>query len=65
MAEDMVTKFYDLHQMRSLPILSPVGQAQFYLSGILPWQDAPNEHLLLCRYANTIDESSGQKALRV
>jgi len=64
MAKEMETKFYDIRQMRSVPIRSPVGRAQFYLSGSLPWKDAANEQLLLCRYANTIDESSGQHELR-
>ena len=56
--------FYDLRQMRSVPIRSIVGQTQFYLSHVLPRPGAPEEDLLLCRYANTIDESCGQLELR-
>lgn len=56
--------FYDLRQMRSVPIRSIVGQTQFYLGGVLPQVGGPEERLLLCRYANTIDESCGQLELR-
>ena len=56
--------YYDLYQMRTVPIRSIVGQTQFYLSGVLNRPNAPEENLLLCRYANTIDESCGQYEIR-
>lgn len=56
--------YYDPYQMRTVPIRSIVGQTQFYLSGVLARRRAPEENLLLCRYANTIDESCGQFELR-
>lgn len=45
-------------------VRSIVGQTQFYLGHVLPRPGAPEENLLLCRCANTIDESCGQLELR-
>ena len=57
-------KFYSLQQQRTVSIASPVGQAQFYLGGVFPWPGRPEETLLLCRFANTIDISCGEPELR-
>ena len=57
-------KFYSLQQQRTVSIASPVGQAQFYLGGVFPWPGRPEEQLLLCRFANTIDISCGEPELR-
>lgn len=55
--------YYDITQMRSVPIRSIVGQVQFYLKPFLSAMNAPGEELLLARYANTISMEHGQLEL--
>lgn len=56
--------YYDMHRQRVVPIRSAVGQAQFFMSFAAGWITAPNEWLLLCRFANTIDASCGERELQ-
>lgn len=56
--------YYDISRDRTVPIRSAVGQAQFFLSAARQWISAPDEWLLLCRFANTIDVSYGEYELR-
>ena len=56
--------YYDISRDQTVPIRSPVGQARFFLSAARDRIRAPNEWLLLCRYANTIDISCGGHELR-
>lgn len=56
--------YYNLDSGRIVPIRSIVGQAQFFLSIAVEWITAPNEQLLLCRFANTIHRYSDEREVR-
>ncbi len=56
--------YYDIHRGKSIPIRSAVGRAQYFLDSAVGWVTAPNERLLLCRFANTIDEACGEHELQ-
>lgn len=56
--------YYDLSRQRVIPIQSAAGQAQFFLNSAMGWITAPNERLLLCRFASTIDASCGERELQ-
>ena len=56
--------YYNLNSGRIVPIRSIVGQAQFFLSIAVEWITAPNEQLLLCRFANTIHRYSDEREVR-
>ena len=56
--------YYDLRSGRTVPIRSIVGQAQFFLGIAVERITAPNEQLLLCRFASTIHRHSDEQELR-
>lgn len=56
--------YYNISLGRVVPIRSPVGQAQFFLNAVKGSFTAPNEWLLLCRFASTIDISCGEREMR-
>jgi len=63
-AEPPHDKIYSFERRCYIPVASPTGQAQLYLSRAFPWPDRPEEQLLLCRYAGTIDISCGEPEIR-
>lgn len=56
--------FYDPASGKRVPIRSAVGQAQFFLGIVAERITAPNEQLLLCRFASTIHRYSDERELR-
>ena len=59
------SSYWDIRQNRSVCIASPVGQAQFMLTGYTHMiEPRPNEWLLLCRFADTIGIEHGSRELR-
>lgn len=58
-------RYWDIRQDKSVRIASPVGQAQFMLTGYLYMAESrPKEWMLLRRFADTIGLESGQRKLR-
>ncbi len=57
--------YWDIRHNRSVRIASPVGQAQFMLTGYLHMMDAsPKAWMLLRRFADTIQVCDGEPELR-
>jgi len=58
-------RYWDIRQDKSVHIASPAGQAQFMLTDYLHMAGTyPNEWMLLCRFADTIQAEGGEWELR-